>query len=130
MPCPLFALCASCGEAVLVSELVCGEYVRSACDDCCFTGLMKNLVGPAFAEKLGSEETFGLVLKYLTGSSRRKFRKEYWRGILNGAPWTWSPFWNLFTYCGNGMAGNISRQEDIADRIVAFIVGKADELKY
>ena len=44
------------------------------------------------------------------------------RKFLLGAPYTYSPFFNLFTFAGNRDAGNISDHEDIVDRIVDYSI--------
>ena len=33
----------------------------------------------------------------------------------------YSPFYNLFSYGGNGAAGNISDNEDIVDRMLDYV---------
>ena len=63
------------------------------------------------------------VLEYLKPrTSRRDFRRESWRCLLKGAPWTESPFFHLFTYAGNGIYGTISETEDVLGRVIAFII--------
>ena len=50
--------------------------------------------------------------------STRALRKHFlWCVLLSRT----SCFSNLFTYYGNGMHGNISQNEDITDRIMAFV---------
>ena len=54
--------------------------------------------------------------------SKTNFRRFFMRKFLLGAPYTYSPFFNLFTFAGNRDAGNISDHEDIVDRIVDYSI--------
>ena len=101
------------------------DFEGPVCDDClnwnkiraslCALHLQRNFFDPCIVH---------IILGYVRPlTSGIEFRRHWLRRELLGAPGTYSPFFNLFTYAGNGMAGNISDVEDIADRMVVLADG-------
>jgi len=83
-----------------------------------------------------NKEVLGIISKFCVGQldGDAIFRGDYLRCMLLGPPvnflglrlpWATRPMvaFRNFTYASNGIAGNISDNEDIIDRIIGYVVG-------
>ena len=109
--------CARCNEATLNEE---GE----TCEDCRWLDKASlSLCARHLQKDFFDLPVTQTILSFLCPrTSKARFRRFFLRKILQGAPWTYSPFYNLFSYAGNGAAGNMSTYRDIVDHIVEYAV--------
>ena len=119
MALPPFCRCAGCRQLYFEYD---DDLENSFCEDCvAFEQLRCSTVGRHLATRFDGLVANEILEFCSPKNVKQHFRCCVLRVMLLGKPYTWNVFYNLFTYGGNGIAGTISTNEDIVDRVISFV---------